>query len=75
METGASTPRLHASGLRTITAKFMVFTVILTVILLGAQGIYVVRSNNSLAREMLLARGDGDDEFHAEDRPDLHQLL
>ncbi len=48
----------HASGLRTITAKFMVFTVILTVILLGAQGIYVVRSNNSLARDMLLARGE-----------------
>ncbi|MHB8836692.1 MAG: methyl-accepting chemotaxis protein [Candidatus Methylomirabilia bacterium] len=48
----------HASGLRTITAKFMLFTVVLTVLLLGAQGIYVVRSNNTLARAMLNARGE-----------------
>jgi methyl-accepting chemotaxis protein len=54
---GDALMRWNASGLRTITAKFMVFTVLLTVLLLGAQGVYVVRSNNTLARAMLQARG------------------
>ncbi|HEY5998448.1 MAG TPA: methyl-accepting chemotaxis protein [bacterium] len=50
--------RFKVRGLRTITAKFMAVTVLLTVVLLGAQGIYVVRSNNTLARAMLRARGE-----------------
>ena len=50
--------KVQASSLRSVTAKFMIFTVLLTVLLLGAQGIYVVRSNNSLARAMLQARGE-----------------
>ena len=58
MGTEGSALQTRASGLRTVTAKFMVFTVLLTVLLLGAQGVYVVRSNNSLARAMLQARGE-----------------
>lgn len=50
--------QVRASALRSITAKFMIFTVLLTVLLLGAQGVYVVRSNNDLARSMLKARGE-----------------
>ncbi len=50
--------QVSGSALRSITAKFMIFTTLLTVLLLGAQGIYVVRSNNSFARSLLQVRGE-----------------
>jgi methyl-accepting chemotaxis protein len=49
---------LIAWALRSITAKFMFFTALLTVLLLGAQGIYVIHNNNSLAISRLRARGE-----------------
>ena len=47
----------RAAVLRSITAKFMAFTLLLAVVLLGAQGVYVVSSSNDLARSLVQDRG------------------
>ncbi len=43
--------------LNTIKTKFLAFTVALTVVLLGGQGIYTVKSSNDFAFSMMNARG------------------
>src|SRR5512143_1502789 len=43
--------------LSTIKTKFLAFTVILTVFLLGGQGLYSVWSSNEFASSMMNARG------------------
>jgi methyl-accepting chemotaxis protein len=48
---------ITAGRLRTIKAKFLLFTVALTVLLLGGQGIYSIRSNSQFASDMMQTRG------------------
>ncbi len=43
--------------LNTIKTKFLAFTIVLTVVLLGGQGIYTVKSSNDFAFSMMNARG------------------
>ncbi len=48
---------LDALRLNTIKTKFLAFTVALTIVLLGGQGLYTVKSSNDFAFSMMNARG------------------
>ncbi len=43
--------------MNTIKTKFLAFTIVLTVVLLGGQGIYAVKTSNDFAFSMMNARG------------------
>jgi len=48
---------LESLRLNTIKTKFLAFTVALTIVLLGGQGLFTVKSSNDFAFSMMNARG------------------
>lgn len=50
--------RLTIITLKSISAKLLLFTILLSVALLGGFGIYMVKTNNSFVQQMMNARGE-----------------